>query len=40
MQTIQLQVKDDYMQNVLDMLKSVKDVMIESIEVQKDKNLE
>jgi hypothetical protein len=27
-------------QNVLDMLKSVKDVMIESIEVQKDKNLE
>jgi hypothetical protein len=40
MQTIQLQVKDDYVQNVLDMLKSVKDVMIESIEVQKDKNLE
>jgi hypothetical protein len=40
MQTIQLQVKDGYMQNVLDMLKSVKDVMIESIEIQKDKNLE
>ena len=40
MQTIQLQVKDEFLQNVLDMLKSVKDVMIENIEVQKDKNLE
>jgi hypothetical protein len=40
MQTIQLQVKDGYTQNVLDMLSSVKDIMIESIEVKKDKNLE
>ena len=40
MQTIQLQVKDGYTQNILDMLGSVKDIMIESIEVKKDKNLE
>jgi len=40
MQTIQLQVKDAYAQNILDMLGSVKDIMIESIEIQKDKNLE
>ena len=40
MQTIQLQVKDSYTQNVLRMLESVKDIMIEKIEVQKDQNLE
>ena len=40
MQTIQLQVKDNYIQNVLSMLESIKDIMIEKIEVQKDKNLE
>ena len=40
MQTIQLQVKDGYMQNVLKMLESVKDIMIEKIEIQKDQNLE
>jgi len=40
MQTIQLQVKDAYAQNILDMLGSVKDIMIESIEITKDKNLE
>jgi len=40
MQTIQLQVKDGYTQNILDMLGSVKDIMIESIEIKKDKNLE
>ena len=40
MQTIQLQVKDDYVSNVVGVLNNLKDVMIESIEVQKDKNLE
>ena len=40
MQTIQLQVKDAYTQNILDMLESVKDIMIEGIEIKKDKNLE
>ncbi len=40
MRTIQLQVKDDYVKNVVGVLKNLKDVMIESIEVQKDKNLE
>jgi hypothetical protein len=40
MQTIQLQVKDDYVSNVVSVLQNLKDVMIESIEVQKDKNLE
>ena len=40
MQTIQLQVKDAYTQNILDMLESVKGVMLESIELKKDKNLE
>ncbi len=40
MQTIQLQVKDGYTQNVLRMLESVRDTMIEKIEVQKDRNLE
>ncbi len=40
MQTIQLQVKDGYTQNVLRMLESVRDIMIEKIEVQKDRNLE
>ena len=40
MQTIQLQVKDDYVQNVVSLLSSLKDVMIESVEVKKDVNLE
>ena len=40
MQTIQLQVKDGYTQNVLDILSGLKDIMIENIEVKKDKNLE
>ena len=40
MQTIQLQVKDGYTQNVLRMLESVKGIMIERIEVQKDQNFE
>ena len=40
MQTIQLQVKDGYTQNILDMLGSVKDIMLEKIEVKKDPNLE
>lgn len=40
MQTIELHVKDGYTQNILDMLGSVKDIMLEKIEVQKDPNLE
>jgi hypothetical protein len=40
MQTIRLEVKDGYTQNILDMLGSVKDIMLEKIEVQKDPNLE
>ena len=40
MQTIQLQVKDGYTQNILDMLGSVKDIMLEKIELQQDSNLE
>jgi len=40
MQTIQLQVKDGYTQNILDMLGSVKDIMLEKIELQQDPNLE
>jgi len=40
MQTIQLQVKDGYTQNILDMLGSVKEIMLEKIELQKDSNLE
>ena len=40
MQTIELHVKDGYTQNILDMLESVKDIMLEKIEVQKDPNLE
>jgi len=40
MQTIQLQVKDGYTQNILDMLNSVKGIMLEKIEVTKDNNLE
>ncbi len=40
MQTIQLQVKDGYTQNILDMLGSVKDIMLEKIEVKQDPNLE
>jgi hypothetical protein len=40
MQTIQLQVKDGYTQNILDMLGSVKDIMLEKIELKQDPNLE
>ena len=40
MQTIQLQVKDGYTQNILDMLGSVQDIMLEKIELQQDPNLE
>ena len=40
MQTIHLLVKDGYTQNILDMLGGVKDIMLEKIEVEKDKNLE
>jgi len=40
MQTIQLQVKDNYAQNILEILKNLQGVMIESVELQKDKNLE
>jgi hypothetical protein len=40
MQTIQMQVKDDYVPNILKLLSSLKDVMIESVEVKKDENLE
>jgi len=34
MQTIQIEVKDDYLANVLKLLESVKGMMIEKIEVQ------
>ncbi|WP_297444053.1 hypothetical protein [Sulfurimonas sp.] len=40
MQTIQLQVKDNYAKNILEILENLKGVMIESVEIQKDKNLE
>ena len=40
MQTIQLQVKDNYAKNILEILENLKGVMIESVEVQNDKNLE
>jgi hypothetical protein len=40
MQTIELQVKDGYTQNILDMLESVKGTMLQKIEVKKDPNLE
>ena len=40
MQTIQLQVKDAYTQNILDMLGSIKDIMIDSIEITKEKKKE
>ncbi len=39
MQTIQLQVKDDYVTNVVGLLNSLKDVMIESVELKEDENL-
>ncbi len=39
MQTIQLQVKDDYVTNVVGLLNSLKDVMIESVEIKEDENL-
>jgi len=34
MQTIHLEVKDDYVKNVLVMLSSLKDIMIEKIDVE------
>ncbi len=40
MQTIQLEVKDAYVQNVMTMLSSIKDVMIDKIEITKDPMLE
>lgn len=36
MQTIHLNVKDGYMQNVMALLGSIKDVMIDKIEVEED----
>ena len=36
MQTIQIEVKDDYITNVIAMLESVKDVMIDKIDFKKD----
>jgi len=39
MQTIQIEVKDNYLVNVMAMLESVKDVMIENIEFKKDSML-
>ena len=38
MQTIKLVVKDGYLENVLDILGSIEDRMIEKIEVKRDKN--
>ena len=40
MQTIEIQVKDGYASNVLQMLESLKDVVIEKIELKKDPMLE
>lgn len=40
MQTIELQVNDMYMQNVLIMLNSLKDGMIEKVKIKSDSNLE
>ena len=40
MQTIQLQVKDNYMQNVVGMLESIKDVMLDKIEIKQDSKLQ
>ncbi len=40
MQTIQLQVKENFAKKILEILQNLQGVMIESVEVQKDKNLE
>lgn len=40
MQTIQLQVKDEFTKNILEVLNGLKGVMIEEIKVSKDPNLE
>ncbi|MFA5454631.1 MAG: hypothetical protein WC272_04835 [Sulfurimonas sp.] len=39
MQTIHLEVKDDYVKNIIALLNSVRDVMIDKIEVDGDANL-
>ncbi len=39
MQTIHLEVKDSYVTNIMTLLNSLKDVMIDKIEIQGDPNL-
>lgn len=39
MQTIHLEVKDDYVKNIIALLNSVRDVMIDKIEIDGDINL-
>lgn len=39
MQTIHLEVKDDYVKNIIALLNSVRDVMIDKIEIDGDANL-
>lgn len=39
MQTIHLEVKDGYVANIMTLLNSLKDVMIDKIEIQSDANL-
>lgn len=39
MQTIHLEVKDSYVANIMTLLNSLKDVMIDKIEIQSDANL-
>lgn len=39
MQTIHLEVKDDYVKNIITLLNSVRDVMIDKIEIDGDANL-
>lgn len=39
MQTIHLQVKDAYAKNIINLLNSVKDIMIDKIEIEGDENL-
>lgn len=40
MQTITLQVKDNYVDNILNILNGLKDIMVDKIELEKDKNLQ
>lgn len=40
MQTIHLEVKDSYVANIMTLLHSLKDVMIDKIEIQNDANLQ